>query len=102
MADRARDDRRERAERVEQPPRRTHDARPHVPARSVRRVAGDQGGVAARADPLLRDRLRILTSLVQPFLFLFVLGTGLSTLVSSSTHGVTSARSSTPACCAWR
>ncbi len=35
-----------------------------------------------------RDRLRILTSLVQPFLFLFVLGTGLSTLVSSSTHGV--------------
>jgi len=30
-----------------------------------------------------RDRLRIVTSLVQPFLFLFVLGTGLSTL---STH----------------
>ncbi len=35
-----------------------------------------------------RDRLRILTSLVQPFLFLFVLGTGLSSLVSASTHGV--------------
>jgi ABC-2 type transport system permease protein len=35
-----------------------------------------------------RDRLRILTSLVQPFLFLFVLGTGLSTLVSSNTYGV--------------
>jgi ABC-2 type transport system permease protein len=35
-----------------------------------------------------RDRLRILTSLIQPFLFLFVLGTGLSSLVSSSTHGV--------------
>ncbi|HEX5308047.1 MAG TPA: ABC transporter permease [Solirubrobacteraceae bacterium] len=35
-----------------------------------------------------RDRLRIVTSLVQPFLFLFVLGTGLSTLVSTSTHGV--------------
>ena len=34
------------------------------------------------------DRLRAITSLVQPFLFLFVLGTGLSTLVSSSTHGV--------------
>jgi ABC-2 type transport system permease protein len=35
-----------------------------------------------------RDRLRIATSLVQPFLFLFVLGTGLSSLVSASTHGV--------------
>jgi ABC-2 type transport system permease protein len=35
-----------------------------------------------------RDRLRIITSLVQPFLFLFVLGTGLSSLVSASTHGV--------------
>jgi ABC-2 type transport system permease protein len=35
-----------------------------------------------------RDRLRILTSLVQPFLFLFVLGTGLSKLASAGTHGV--------------
>jgi ABC-2 type transport system permease protein len=35
-----------------------------------------------------RDRLRILTSLMQPFLFLFVLGTGLSVLVKSSTHGI--------------
>ena len=35
-----------------------------------------------------RDRLRILTSLIQPFLFLFVLGTGLSTLASAGTHGV--------------
>jgi ABC-2 type transport system permease protein len=35
-----------------------------------------------------RDRLRILTSLAQPFLFLFVLGTGLSSLVSAGTHGV--------------
>jgi ABC-2 type transport system permease protein len=35
-----------------------------------------------------RDRLRILTSLVQPFLFLFVLGTGLSHLASAGTHGV--------------
>ncbi|MGP0102533.1 MAG: ABC transporter permease [Solirubrobacteraceae bacterium] len=35
-----------------------------------------------------RDRLRILTSLMQPFLFLFVLGSGLSSLVSASTHGV--------------
>jgi ABC-2 type transport system permease protein len=35
-----------------------------------------------------RDRLRIVTSLVQPFLFLFVLGTGLSSLVSVGAHGV--------------
>jgi ABC-2 type transport system permease protein len=35
-----------------------------------------------------RDRLRIVTSLVQPFLFLFVLGTGLSRLASAGTHGV--------------
>jgi ABC-2 type transport system permease protein len=35
-----------------------------------------------------RDRLRIVTSLVQPFLFLFVLGTGLSKLAEAGTHGV--------------
>jgi ABC-2 type transport system permease protein len=35
-----------------------------------------------------RDRLRIVTSLVQPFLFLFVLGTGLSRIASAGTHGV--------------
>ena len=35
-----------------------------------------------------RDRLRIVTSLVQPFLFLFVLGTGLSKIASAGTHGV--------------
>src|ERR1700733_2792086 len=35
-----------------------------------------------------RDRLRIVTSLVQPFLFLFVLATGLSHLASAGTHGV--------------
>jgi ABC-2 type transport system permease protein len=34
------------------------------------------------------DRLRIVTSLIQPFLFLFVLGTGLSHLTSSATGGV--------------
>jgi ABC-2 type transport system permease protein len=34
------------------------------------------------------DRLRILTSLTQPFLFLFILGTGLSTLAAGGTHGV--------------
>jgi ABC-2 type transport system permease protein len=35
-----------------------------------------------------RDRLRIATSLTQPFLFLFVLGTGLSKIASHGTHGV--------------
>jgi ABC-2 type transport system permease protein len=35
-----------------------------------------------------QDRLRIATSLVQPFLFLFVLGTGLSKIASAGTHGV--------------
>jgi len=35
-----------------------------------------------------RDRARIITSLVQPVLFLFVLGTGLSRLASQGTHGV--------------
>jgi ABC-2 type transport system permease protein len=35
-----------------------------------------------------RDRLRIVVQLVQPFLFLFVLGTGLSRLASAGTHGV--------------
>ena len=34
------------------------------------------------------DRLRILTALMQPFLFLFVLGTGLSRIASAGTHGV--------------
>jgi ABC-2 type transport system permease protein len=34
------------------------------------------------------DRLRIVTSLVQPLLFLFVLGAGLQTVASAGTHGV--------------
>jgi ABC-2 type transport system permease protein len=64
-------------------------AKLHVPARSV--------GSELRAIHVVwkrelirfsRDRLRILTSLMQPFLFLFVLGTGLSTLASAGTHGV--------------
>jgi ABC-2 type transport system permease protein len=36
----------------------------------------------------MRDRARMITALVQPVLFLFVLGTGLSRLASSGTHGV--------------
>ena len=36
----------------------------------------------------LNDRLRIVTTLVQPLLFLFVLGSGLQRLSSTGTHGV--------------
>jgi ABC-2 type transport system permease protein len=36
----------------------------------------------------VNDRMRIATSLVQPFLFLFVLGGGLQQLASQGTHGV--------------
>src|SRR5919112_4926867 len=35
-----------------------------------------------------RDRLRMITSLIQPVLFLFVLGTGLSTITTGSTQSV--------------
>jgi ABC-2 type transport system permease protein len=34
------------------------------------------------------DRMRIVTSLIQPLLFLFVLGSGLQTLSAASSHGV--------------
>ncbi len=70
--------------------RATHEiARVHVPVRSLRselraiKVVWKRELIRFR-----RDRLRILTSLVQPFLFLFVLGTGLSSLASAGTHGV--------------
>jgi len=36
----------------------------------------------------VNDRMRIVTSLVQPFLFLFVLGAGLQSVSSAGTHGV--------------
>jgi ABC-2 type transport system permease protein len=36
----------------------------------------------------VNDRMRIVTSLVQPLLFLFVLGSGLQQLSSAGTHGV--------------
>jgi ABC-2 type transport system permease protein len=64
-------------------------ARVRVPTRSLRgelraiKVVWQRELIRFR-----RDRLRILTSLMQPFLFLFVLGTGLSRLASAGTHGV--------------
>src|SRR5438093_3483016 len=64
-------------------------ARVRIPARSWR---GDLRAVKiVWQRELIRfgqDRLRIVTSLVQPFLFLFVLGTGLSRIASAGTHGV--------------
>jgi ABC-2 type transport system permease protein len=35
-----------------------------------------------------KDRMRIVTSLIQPLLFLFVLGAGLNSVTNASTHGV--------------
>jgi ABC-2 type transport system permease protein len=35
-----------------------------------------------------KDRMRIVTSLIQPILFLFVLGAGLQTVSAAGTHGV--------------
>jgi ABC-2 type transport system permease protein len=72
------------------PPRAPgHVARVHVPARSLR---GELRAIRVVWKRELirfsRDRLRILTSLIQPFLFLFVLGTGLSSIASAGTHGV--------------
>jgi ABC-2 type transport system permease protein len=64
-------------------------ARVHVPTRSLRSELRAIRVVWRRElIRFSRDRLRILTSLVQPFLFLFVLGTGLSSLASAGTHGV--------------
>ena len=64
-------------------------ARVHVPARSLR---GDLRAVKIVWQRELirfsRDRMRIITSLLQPLLFLFVLGSGLSRLASPGTHGV--------------
>ena len=64
-------------------------ARVHVPKRSL---AGDLRAVKIvwqrEMIRFSRDRMRMVTSLFQPLLFLFVLGTGLSSLVSATTPGV--------------
>jgi ABC-2 type transport system permease protein len=63
--------------------------RVRVPARSLRSEARAIKVVWKRElVRFSRDRLRIITSLVQPFLFLFVLGTGLSRIAAAGTHGV--------------
>jgi ABC-2 type transport system permease protein len=63
--------------------------RVHVPKRSFRSELRAVKIVWRRE--LIRfanDRMRIVTALVQPFLFLFVLGAGLQGLASAGTHGV--------------
>ena len=63
--------------------------RVHVPPRSFRSELRAVKIVWTRE--LIRfskDRMRIVTSLVQPLLFLFVLGSGLQQLSSASTQGV--------------
>jgi ABC-2 type transport system permease protein len=64
-------------------------ARVRVPGRSLR---GDLRAIKIVWERELirfsRDRMRIVTALLQPLLFLFVLGTGLSRLASAGTHGV--------------
>ncbi|HVO53351.1 MAG TPA: ABC transporter permease [Solirubrobacterales bacterium] len=63
--------------------------RVHVPARSWRGELRAVKIVWYRELIRFRnDRIRIVTSLVQPLLFLFVLGAGLQQLSSASTHGV--------------
>jgi ABC-2 type transport system permease protein len=71
------------------PQPRTPPAAVHVPPSSLR---GDLRAVKIvwqrEMIRFSKDRLRIATALVQPILFLFVLGTGLSRLASAGTHGV--------------
>jgi ABC-2 type transport system permease protein len=73
-----------------EPPAPRHEvAGVRVPARSFRSELRAVRIVWRRE--LIRfskDRMRIVTSLVQPLLFLFVLGSGLQQLSAASTHGV--------------
>ncbi len=74
---------------IERPAGQQRPVGVRVPARSFRGEARAVKVVWKRElIRFSRDRLRILTSLMQPFLFLFVLGTGLSKLAAAGTHGV--------------
>jgi ABC-2 type transport system permease protein len=78
------------SERVEARPGTTQEVvRVHVPRRSLQsefRAAR----IMWRRDLIrfVNDRIRIISSLVQPLLFLFVMGAGLNTLSRSGTYGV--------------
>ena len=88
-AERSADERRE-------PRRRRRPAARHPPVvtSASRRAAGAARCAAIKIvwrRELIRfpnDRMRIVTSLVQPLLFLFVLGSGLQQLSAACTHGV--------------
>jgi ABC-2 type transport system permease protein len=74
-------------QRTSGPPREV--VRVHVPERSVASELRAIKIVWKRE--LIRyrsDRIRIVTTLIQPLLFLFVLGSGLQSLSAASTHGV--------------
>jgi ABC-2 type transport system permease protein len=60
-----------------------------VPARSIRGELRAVKMVWLReVERFASDRLRMITSLIQPLLFLFVLGTGLSRIASAGTGGL--------------
>ena len=78
---------------------RTHEGAPQQPAPEIVRVSVPKRSLASELRAirivwrreLIRfksDRLRIVTSLVQPLLFLFVLGSGLQSIANAGTHGV--------------
>jgi ABC-2 type transport system permease protein len=71
------------------PPAPADVVRVHVPPRSFRSELRAMK-IVWRRDVIrfANDRIRIVTSLVQPLLFLFVLGSGLQQVSSSGTHGV--------------
>lgn len=74
------------ASRVQEPP---GVVRVHVPERSIRHDLRAVKIVWKRElIRYSRDRLRIVTSVVQPILFLLVLGTGLSQVISGPEMGV--------------
>jgi ABC-2 type transport system permease protein len=80
----------DRGQLVAEPERSTQEiVRVHVPPHSVyselRAIR-----IVWRRDLIrfVNDRIRIAASLIQPLLFLFVLGSGLQSLTSASTHGV--------------
>jgi len=78
---------------------RTHEGAPQQSAPEIVRVSVPKRSLASELRAirivwrreLIRfksDRLRIVTSLVQPLLFLFVLGSGLQSIANAGTHGV--------------
>jgi ABC-2 type transport system permease protein len=62
--------------------------RVRVPPRSWRSELRAMKIVWRRELRFRNDRIRIVTALIQPLLFLFVLGSGLQQLSAASTHGV--------------